>query len=125
MGSRTLVLAAMAAVGAVGCGGAGLPPASVASLASAQGSVRAAQEVGAEEVPRAALHLKYAKDQIADAERLLEEDENDEAQVVLTMAESDAEVALELAKQAAAEEEAAQAEARLETTRRAAQEGGQ
>ena len=125
MGLRTVGLAAMAALGAVGCGGAGLPPASVASLASAQGAVRAAEEVGAEEVPRAALHLKYAKDQIADAERLLEEEENEDAQVVLTMAEADAEVALELAKQTAAEEEAAQAEARLETMRRAAQEDGQ
>lgn len=120
---RVLVLSALGLV-LVGCGGAGLPPTSVASLASAQAAVRAASEVGAEEVPRARLHLKYARDQIEDAQELLSDGEDEQAQLALTMAEADAEVALELARQANAEEEAAQAEARLETVRRASQEEG-
>jgi hypothetical protein len=94
----------------------------VASLSSAQAAVRAASEVGAEQVPRAALYLKYAKDQIRDAEAMLEDGQDDAAGRMLTRAEADAEVALALARHAAAEGETEQAQARLNAMRRASQE---
>jgi hypothetical protein len=111
-----------ASVTLTACGGSGLPPASVASLSSARGAVRAAQEVGAEEVPRAALHLKHARDQIAAAERMLEDGQDVPAQRMFMRAEADAEVALALARHAAAESEAEQAATRLSAARRAAAE---
>ena len=116
----TFVVAVTVAAGA--CGGGGLPPGSVASLSSAQAAVRAATEVGAEEVPQAALYLKYAKDQIRDAEAMLEEGQRDLAGRLLTRAEADAEVAVALARQTAAESEAEEAQARLNAVRRASQE---
>jgi len=121
---RVVWLGVAVAVAAVagGCGGGGLQPASVASLSTAQAAVRAATEVGAEQVPRAALYLKYAKDQIRDAEAMLEEGADDAAGRMLTRAEADAEVALALARHAAAEGETEQAQARLNAMRRASQE---
>ena len=115
------LVAVAAGIVAVGCGGGGLPPASVASLSSAQAAVRAASEVGAEQVPRAALYLKYAKDQIRDAEALLEDGEEEHAGRVLTRAEADAEVALALARAAEAEGEVEQAQARLNAMQRASE----
>ena len=112
------------AVASSACGGGGLAPASVASLTSAQAAVRAAGEVGAEQVPKAALHLKYAREQIQSAEALLADGEDELAEWMLTRAEADAEVALALARRAAAEEEEQQAEARLNAARRAVEEEG-
>jgi len=89
------------------CGGATVP---TSSTASTQAAIRAAQEVGAERVPQAALHLRYARDEVSDAQRLEEDGEEERAVLVLRRAEADAELAIALARAHAAEEEADAAE---------------
>ncbi len=91
------------AVGLVGCGGS-LPPND--KIASSEAAVRAAQEVGAQNEPKAALHLKLAQEQLERAKGHVKEGENDRAEFELLRAKADAELAVELAREAAAKKEA-------------------
>lgn len=77
-------------------------PAPNDQLASAEASVRAAHELGAEAVPRAELHLKLAKEQVTQARKLAQDGENERANLVLTRARADAELALALTREATA-----------------------
>lgn len=86
-----------------GCGGAAVPQ---DKLTTAQAAVRAAEVGGAGDNPQAALHLKYARDQIASAQKLIEDDENEAAAALLSRAELDAELALALARVEEAKAEA-------------------
>jgi hypothetical protein len=113
-----VALAALAALAAVGCGGAAIPH---DQLASSQAAVRAAEEVGAKNLPQAELHLKYAKDQIDRAKVLIADDENEEAKRVLLRAQADAELAIALAKEHAVRTEAYQAMQQVEALRQRAQ----
>lgn len=72
------------------------------ALTAAESAVSAAEARGAQQVPQASLHLKMAKDSIAQAEELIKEDEFDAAHVALQRAEMDA----KLAESLATEEEA-------------------
>jgi hypothetical protein len=94
------------------CGGSAPVPSAERTRALAD--VRAAEEVGAGQVPKAALHLKMARDQIATAERLIADDENKEATMVLTRAQADAEVAIALAHENKLRLEAKQAQAKVQ-----------
>lgn len=85
--------------------GAGTPPQT--QLTAAQSAVRAAEVGGAEEIPKGQLHLKYARDQIAEATTLIEEKEYEKAELVLKRAEIDAHYALSVAEHAEASAEAA------------------
>lgn len=80
-------------------------------MTAAQSAIRAAEVGGAEEIPKGKLHLKYARDQIAEATALMEEKEYEKAELVLSRAEIDAQYALALAQHA---EAAAEAEKILE-----------
>lgn len=93
------------------CGGAALPQ---AELTSAQSAVRAAEVAGAPDVPKGKLHLKYARDQIAEAQALIEEGKNKEAKRVLERAEVDARYAHALAEQEEATIEAEEVLERIE-----------
>jgi hypothetical protein len=75
-------------------------------LASAEAGIRGAQEVGADSVPQASLHLKMARDQVAQAKNLSESGDNERATLVLARAETDAELALALARENVARGEA-------------------
>ncbi len=100
-------LIVLALVGmAVACGGAAIPQ---DKLTSAEAAVRAAEVGGAPENPKAALHLKYARDQIAEAKKYIEEEENEVAAALLDRAGVDAELALALARVENARAEAAAA----------------
>jgi hypothetical protein len=106
----------------VACGSASTP---TARLADAQSAVRAADEIGAERHPRAALHLKLARDQIAKARGAIAEGEDSEAARLLERAEADAELAVALARHGRyraearrAADRAAELEASLEQRRR-------
>jgi Domain of unknown function (DUF4398) len=77
------------------CGGVAIPQ---DKLTAAEAAVRAAEVGGAPENPKAALHLKYARDQIAEAKKLIEDDENERAAALLDRADVDAELALSLAR---------------------------
>ncbi len=92
---------------AVGCGGAPLPDSSVSAT---QAAIRAAQEVGAGDVPKAALHLRYATDQFDEAEALQSDGDEERAAYVLMRAQADAELAIELTRAQAANQEADEAE---------------
>jgi hypothetical protein len=82
-------------------GGCASQPSSNRTETSAA-TVRAAQEVGADRVPAANLHLQYAKEQMEHARRL-EELGGDvnyaDAQLLLMRAQADADMALALARE--------------------------
>jgi hypothetical protein len=75
------------------CGG-GTPP----SESPAEAAVRAAEVGGAADNPKAALHLKYARDNVDAAKKLISEEEFEQAAALLSRAEADAELALALAR---------------------------
>jgi hypothetical protein len=87
-------------------------------LTSAEAAVRAAEVGGASDNPQAALHLKYARDQIAEAQKLIEDDENEAAAALLQRAEVDAELALSLARVEEARKEAQAARNEIEELKR-------
>lgn len=77
-------------------------PAPQDRLIASQSAIRAAEEVGANTVPAAALHLQLAREQTEQAEKLIKNGENRRAEFSLLRAQSDAELALALAKEAPA-----------------------
>jgi pyridoxal biosynthesis lyase PdxS len=91
-----LVLAAFAGVG---CGASAPVPAT--QVTETQAAIRAAEEVGAPNVPKAALHLKMAKDQLQTAQAQIADDDNEQARMTLDRARVDAELALALARETA------------------------
>jgi hypothetical protein len=99
-------------VAAIGCGGSEMP---AKQLAETQSAVRAASEVGADDNPRAALHLKMARDQISKAQALSREGENEAAKQLLQQAEADAELALALTRVEQADRNQKNAENQLES----------
>lgn len=74
-------------------------PAPTQPLADAQAADRSAQELGANQVPAAALHLKLAQEQTATARKLMADGENKKANDMLLRAKADAELAVSLAKE--------------------------
>ncbi len=72
-------------------------------------AIRAAEEVGAPNVPRASLHLQLAKEELADAKKLSEKGEKEQAVSLLMRAEADAELAVALSHEQTEKTEAAQA----------------
>jgi len=110
LGAAAVVIAALAA----GCARAPLH-----SEASTSG-IRAAEEVGATKVPRAALHLQLAKEELDKARGLSASGEKDEASSMLLRSEADAELAVALSREASEESEA---QAALERVRQLRQTG--
>ena len=106
--------ALLAAMLVAACGGAAIP---TQKLANAKASIRGAEEVGAEQNPQAALHLKMARDQVAKAERLIDDDDNDSAALTLNQAQADADLALAKTREAKERQLAEQAKARNEELR--------
>jgi hypothetical protein len=100
--TRCTLLCAGALV-VLACGGAAVPQ---ERLTSVQASIKAAEAGGAPSVPKAALHLKQAKDQLEQAKTLIEDDENERADFVLQRAEADADLALAMAQEESAKKEA-------------------
>jgi hypothetical protein len=97
----TLALVTLAACGSY--------PVPNAKVASSEAAIRAAQETGARDVPRAALQLKLAEEQLANAKLLIRDDENERAEFVLARAQSDAELAIALSRTAESRDEAGKA----------------
>ena len=101
-----MILIGLAAASAVACGGAAVPQ---ESLTAAQASVKGAEVGGANEDPKAQLHLKLANEQIEKAKKLIDDGDNEEAARTLDRAQADAELALALAKEVKAQAEAGEA----------------
>lgn len=85
-------------------------------LASTDAAIRSARELGAQSDPQAALHLKLADEQIAQARTLMKDGENKRADMVLQRASSDAELAVMMTKERNAKSEADKARANLNAT---------
>jgi hypothetical protein len=79
--------------------------------------IRAAEEVGASEVPQAALHLQLAKEELAKAKRLAANGEDDMAASMLLRAEADAELAVLLSREDSEKAEAQAAAKRVRELR--------
>jgi uncharacterized protein DUF4398 len=85
------------AVLTTGCGGA---PPPTDRLAASEAAIRGAQEVGAQSVPEAALHLKLAQEQVTKAKAMIDDGGGSpEAERLLMKAQADAELALALARE--------------------------
>ncbi|MEO7095594.1 MAG: DUF4398 domain-containing protein, partial [Polyangiales bacterium] len=78
-----------------------------ARVSSSEGSIRGAQEAGAQGTPQANLHLKLAQEERTKAMQLLNDGENEQAEYMLMRAEADAELANALARETAAKADAA------------------
>ena len=102
---------ALAVLALSGCASIQIPP---ERLERAQASIRGAEELGASTVPAAKLHLQFAKDQTETAKRMAA-DGDERAVLVMARAESDAELALVLAREVATHREAQQASEDLKT----------
>lgn len=102
--NRILVIGALATLlGMAGCASNPVPPARVTDT---QASISAADAVGAANNPRAALHLKLAREQLAQGEKLLRDGDDEEARLVIDRARMDAELALALTRSEQAKAEA-------------------
>ncbi|OJY24719.1 MAG: hypothetical protein BGO98_18995 [Myxococcales bacterium 68-20] len=106
---RTPLIAA--ALLLVACGSS-LPPPSD-RLASAEAAARSARELGAEKEPKAQLHLKLASEQIDQAKKLMADGDNKRADLILQRANSDAELAVMLAKENTAKAAADEAQGKV------------
>ena len=102
-------LATIALIITAGCGGHYPPPAD--HLASAIAAARAAREAGAPNVPRAALQLTLAEEQIAQARQMMQSGSNERADYMTLRAYNDAELALALARENTALSRATRAQA--------------
>jgi hypothetical protein len=97
-----------------GCGATVVPTKQVSET---QASIRAAQELGAERTPRAAVHLKMARDQAAQAQTLIAAGETGEAWYLLRRAEADADLAIALTRETDMRRKAMQAKAQIQELR--------
>jgi Domain of unknown function (DUF4398) len=106
-----------AALVALGGGCAGAPPVPAERFTDAEAEIRATQEIGAEKVPQAKLHLQQARDQL-EAAKKLSKDKPEDAARKLEAAKAEAELANALTREQTARAEADSAKARLDTARK-------
>jgi len=90
-----------------------------ANYAPAQTAIGAADAVGAKNEPRAALHLKMARDAVVRAQALSRDGDEQEAELMLERARTDAELALMVTREATARRDAAAAKHEVEGLPRA------
>jgi hypothetical protein len=107
------LMMSVAVVGLLGCTTVQIP---ADRLERSEASIRGAEEVGASGVPLARLHLQLAKDQTVTAKKMAANGEQ-RALLVLARAESDAELAIWLAREASVHEDALRASEDLKAVR--------
>lgn len=111
--STWLALAFVAA-----CGSSALP---MDKLTDVKSTVRAAQEAGAQNTPQAQLHLKMANDELASAQKAIDDGDNDRARLLINQAQADADLSLTLARGSEATQAAQAAQAKIDTLSKQAQ----
>jgi hypothetical protein len=79
------------------------------TVASSLAAVRGAEELGAADVPQAALQLQLAHEEITKAKKLMAEGENERAHYMALRATNDAELAIVLTRESAARGEVVKA----------------
>lgn len=92
---KSIVTGSLAALALAACA---TVPAPQVRLADSQAAVRAAGEVGADKVPKAALHLQLANEGLETAQKMISKGQNERAEYTLQRAQADAELAIALAK---------------------------
>jgi hypothetical protein len=107
------LMMSVAVLGFLGCTSVQIP---ADRLERSEASIRGAEEVGASAVPAARLHLQLAKDQTDTAKKMAAAGDN-RALLVLARAESDAELALGLAREVTVHNEALRATEDLKAVR--------
>jgi hypothetical protein len=110
---KNKVMTALAVLGVAGCATMPIP---AYQLERSEASIRGAEEVGALNVPAARLHLQLAKDETETAKKMATKGD-ERAVLVMARAESDAELALGLAREAAVHNDALRASDDLKTLR--------
>jgi len=95
----------------VACGGSAVP---LDRLTDAKATVRAAQEAGAQSTPQASLHLKMANDELASAQKAIDDNDGDRARLLLNQAQADADLALSLARGTTEKQQAQEAQAKID-----------
>ena len=83
----------------VGVGACASAPPPHERVATSEAAIRGAREVGSEQIPQAALHLKLAEENVQKAKALMKDGDNQAAAFVLLRAQADAELALALARE--------------------------
>lgn len=104
-----------ASIACVGCGSS-LPPPSD-RLASAEAAARSARELGADREPKAQYHLTLANQQIDEAKKKMADGDNKRAELVLQRANADAELAVMLAKENTARNDATAAQDKVKAVK--------
>ena len=107
------LMMSLAVIGLAGCTAVQIP---ADRLEHSEASIRGAEEVGASGVPKARLHLQLAKDQTDTAKKMAANGEQ-RSLVVLARAESDAELALGLAREVSVHADAVRAAEDLKAVR--------
>ena len=109
---QTLSFSAVAGcLALVACGGAAVPR---DQMTQAEAAVKGAEVGGANDEPKAALHLKLAREELAKAQNMINDGENEDAARMVARAQADADLALALAKQAAARKDTAEAKEQID-----------
>jgi hypothetical protein len=105
------------AVGIVGLAACASTPPPHEREASSEAAIRAANEVGAQQVPQAALHLKLAQEQFEKAKKQMQSGDNAEASYTLLRSQADAELALAMAREEKTRSDAEQVLAKVRAVR--------
>lgn len=108
----------LVALFAFGCASSAVP---LDRLTDAKATVRAAEEAGAQSTPQAALHLKMANDELASAQKAMDDNDNDRARLLLNQAQSDADLSLALARGTTEKQQAQEAQAKIDNLLKQAQ----
>jgi hypothetical protein len=106
----------MMSLAVLGLGACASAPISPDRLEHSEESIRGAEEIGALNVPAAKLHLQLAKDQTETANKMAAQGD-ERAILVMARAESDAELALGLAREVAVHSDALKATEDLKAVR--------
>jgi hypothetical protein len=99
-----------------GCGAEDVP---ARQTTAARADIHAADTVGAERTPEASLHLQLAQEELAMAERLFRNGDEERARRMLTRAELDAELAIALTQEADTRRQATDVRRRIQELDRA------
>lgn len=104
---KTLITTTATLLLALGCAGSYPPP--TQQMADVESASRSANELGAQNSPKAQLHLKLADEQLKMAKKAMEKDDNERAESLLMRAKADAELAVALTREENAKSEASKA----------------
>jgi len=107
-----VVVPVVLAAAIAGCASTPIP---ADKYSNAKAAIKSSEELGADQDPQAALHLKLAREQLAQAKECMKNGDNDSAKMVLDRAEADGEASLNIARSGKAKVEAQKTVANIQT----------